>query len=104
MKPLYIGLTVVLVLASVIASMGIKENFGFFDNLWPSRDTYCEARGLKKSYMPQKCIILDDCGRVKAWDRYRNCRCVDPKTGFCQLCYPRVDPYMSSVATYTDNV
>lgn len=96
-----------ILLAVIIKSLNNKigvESFGFYDNLWPSRDTYCENRGMKKSYMPQKCIILDKCGRIKYWDRYRNCRCVDKKTGLCLSCYPRVNPALNSVSVYTDDI
>lgn len=106
MKSLLWCLGCVLVLAVVISALGGMgggmEGFGFYDNLWPSRDTYCESNGMKKSYMPQKCIILDKCGRIKYWDRYRNCRCVDKRTGLCKACYPRVNPALNSVSVYTN--
>ncbi len=108
-KLLWICLIGIILLCIVIGGLNCwesgegKEEFGFYDNLWPSRDTYCEERGLKKSYMPQKCIVLDDGGNVKAWDRYRNCRCVNPKTGFCASCYPRVNPIDMNVVPYGDN-
>lgn len=106
MKPLMLCLVCVLVLSVVIGAMGGIgiESFGFFDNLWPSRDRYCEERGMDKSYMPQKCIILDKCGKIRKWDRYRNCRCVDRKTGYCKTCYPRVNPITNSVSVYADDV
>lgn len=94
-------LILILVIAIVVGLVAGKEHFGFYDNLWPSRDTYCEDRGMKKSYMPQKCILLDKCGRVEAWDRYRNCRCVDAKTGLCKVCYPPVNAQMNAVGVYT---
>lgn len=106
MKPLLwclVCVIVLAVLAGCLRGLGTNvEGFGFYDNLWPSRDSYCENRGMKKSYMPQKCIILDKCGRIKFWDRYRNCRCVDKRTGLCLSCYPRVDPVMNAVNVYTD--
>ena len=87
-----VAIIVVCIIINIINNVSMKkESFGFYDNLWPSRDTYCEERGLNKSYMPQKCIILDECGRIKYWDRYRNCRCVDRRTGLCKTCYPRLN-------------
>lgn len=106
MKPLLWCLLCIIALVVLVGYLrGLErsvEGFGFYDNLWPSRDSYCENRGMKKSYMPQKCIILDKCGRIKFWDRYRNCRCVDKRTGLCLSCYPRVDPVMNAVNVYTD--
>ena len=99
---LIIGLLVVILFASLSSTINITESFGYYDNLWPSRDTYCEERGLKKSYMPQKCIKIDECGRAKSWDNMRNCRCVDPKTGFCKICYPRVNAINTNVPISPD--
>lgn len=113
MLSLHICLICIILLAVLISSLGdvsgvggerVGEEFGIYDNLWPSRDTYCERRGLKKSYMPQKCIRLDKCGRIKEMNRYKNCRCVDPRTGQCEICYPEVDPALNAVSVYTDDL
>lgn len=108
MLPLNLCLLCIILLAVVIGSIrsvGIgDERFGIYDNLWPSRDTYCERKGLKKSYMPQKCVRLDKCGRIKEMNRYKNCRCVDPRTGLCMECYPEVNPALNSVSVYTDDL
>lgn len=66
------------------------ERFGYFDNLWPSKGTYCESKGLMKSYMPQECIILNDKGEIVKHDKCTNCRCINPRTGFCAECYNNV--------------
>ena len=66
------------------------EYFGYFDNLWPSKGTYCESKGLMKSYMPQECIILNDKCEIVKHDKCTNCRCINPRTGFCAECYNNV--------------
>lgn len=57
--------------------------------LVPSHSNFCENIGLEKSYMPQQCMILNDDGTIKYWNRNQNCKCIDPNNGFCRLCYPK---------------
>ncbi len=65
--------------------------------LFPSRDQYCESRGLMKAYPPQTCQLGDG-----SWSETQNCRCVDISTGDCRECYPpvnlnKVDDYTASL-------
>lgn len=57
------------------------ENFKLFG----VRDCYCEKKGLEKAYGPTMCVFEDG-----KFDLHKNCRCIDPKTGFCIECYPKV--------------
>lgn len=59
--------------------------------LVPSHDNYCENIGLDKSYLPQICMILENDGTIKYQNKKRNCKCINPKTGFCVLCYPETN-------------
>tara|TARA_B100001287_G_scaffold275844_1_gene284685 strand:- start:3303 stop:3611 length:309 start_codon:yes stop_codon:yes gene_type:complete len=51
--------------------------------LYPTRDRYCENRGLEKAYSPQLC---ENDGY---YDYYSLCRCRDKRHGKCQICWPR---------------
>ena len=59
--------------------LNIKEGFG----LYPVHGDFCEKRGLVKSYIPRGCNLTNGYSNNRA-----NCRCVDPTTGLCALCYP----------------
>jgi hypothetical protein len=62
--------------------------------LYGVRDDYCENKGLRKTYGPTMCIFEDG-----EFDLHKNCRCVDPSTGFCKECYPRVNkPFATLVS------
>ena len=71
------------VMLLVIILCSLRNTNEGFNGLYPVHGTYCENKGLKKSYMPQPCILQDGC-----INRHANCRCVDPKTGRCVICYP----------------
>ena len=58
------------------------------------RDTYCEDKNLKKAYGPTMCIFEDG-----QFDLHKNCRCIDPYTGFCKECYPRVDKSFATLVS-----
>jgi len=65
--------------------------------LFPSRDQYCESRGLAKAYPPMTCQKPDG-----SWSDSQNCRCVDKVVGECRECYAPVnfnkaDDYESSL-------
>tara|TARA_B100001123_G_scaffold431644_1_gene553401 strand:+ start:2684 stop:3037 length:354 start_codon:yes stop_codon:yes gene_type:complete len=67
-----------------------NENF----KLHTVRDTYCEDKNLKKAYGPTMCIFEDG-----QFDLHKNCRCIDPYTGFCKECYPRVDKSFATLVS-----
>ena len=73
----------IIVLLLVIILCSLRNTNEGFNGLYPVHGTYCEKRGLNKSYMPQTCVLKDGC-----MDPHANCRCVDPKTGQCVICYP----------------
>ncbi len=77
-KIIYLFLALLLICS---LNLGINENFTMF----PVRDTYCEDQGLKKAHGPTMCVFEDG-----SFDLHTNCRCVDPATGYCKECYPRV--------------
>jgi hypothetical protein len=50
--------------------------------LYPYRDLFCEQNMMEKSYIPSQCCTSPDkCNNDQV------CRCVDPSTGFCTICY-----------------
>lgn len=50
--------------------------------LYPSRDLFCEQNMMEKSYIPSQCCTSPDkCNNNQV------CRCVDPLTGYCTICY-----------------
>ena len=51
--------------------------------LYPTRDMYCENKGLEKAYSPQLC---ENNGY---YDYHSLCRCRDKKHGRCQICWPK---------------
>ena len=73
----------IFLLLLIILLCCFNNNNENFKGLYPVHGTYCEKRGLKKSYMPQPCILKDGC-----INKHSNCRCVNPKTGLCEICYP----------------
>ena len=44
----------------------------------------CEAKGLKPAFMPTICT------KEGQMNTYANCKCVDPNTGECKICYPEI--------------
>lgn len=72
-----------LILIGIIFILLMFQNYEHFNNLYPVRDDYCETQGLKKAYMPQVCYLENG-----YYDPKANCRCRDPFTGLCKLCYP----------------
>ena len=51
--------------------------------LYPTRDTYCENRGMEKAYSPQLCE------QDGYFDYFSLCRCRDKRRGRCRVCWPR---------------
>lgn len=73
-------LLLLLILIMIYCSINNKEDFRL---LYPVHGDFCEKRGLAKSYIPQGCNLTNGYSNDKS-----NCRCVDPSTGLCALCYP----------------
>ena len=51
--------------------------------LYPTRDTYCENRGMEKAYSQQLCE------QDGYYDYYSLCRCRGKGRGRCKVCWPR---------------
>lgn len=81
---------IIITIIFLISFVSYNENF----ELYGIRDSYCENKGLNKAYGPTMCIFEDG-----EFDLHTNCRCIDPKTGFCVECYPRVNkPFATLVS------
>lgn len=57
-----------------------------YSYLYPTRDLQkeCSENNLKSAYMPKICAID---GEI---EEDANCKCEDPQTGECKLCYPKI--------------
>jgi hypothetical protein len=72
---------------------GFKNTFQFEsqtintnDYLFPTKDlqSICQKEGLAPAYGPSDCVKNGE------FVPYANCKCKDPKTGICKICYPEI--------------
>jgi hypothetical protein len=81
-------IVVILVIAIILYKKYTYEYYGEETNakgyLTPSRDLYCEKRGLSKSVGPQLC-----CVDGKNCINTKNCRCSSYSTGLCKICHKK---------------
>lgn len=103
MKYIAVILFIIVLIACVHLIYYPVQPYELFENglgphgLYPSRDLYCEDRGMDKAYGPQTCLLPNG-----SWSETQNCRCADRQTGECLECYPPVnlnkfDDYVSSL-------
>jgi len=80
MNKVIVTISILMLLAAILLPISESYTNRF---LYPTRDTYCENRGLEKAYSPQLCE------QNGYYDYYSLCRCRDKKRGRCKVCWPR---------------
>jgi hypothetical protein len=92
-KPIFVSVFLVILICVCIGYYVRIEHFELnkykkhdYSYLYPTRDLEkeCAQQNLQSAFMPKICVIDGE------MEEDSNCKCQDPNTGECKVCYPRI--------------